>query len=62
MPEADDLQAAMAKLYSSEIAVRGLRTGTDSRRLRILKEYPAENPFREQAHTIGEGTSEINGW
>jgi len=55
------LEAAMAKLYSSEIAVRA---SEDSVQIHggygFIKDYPAEKYFRDvKLTTIGEGTSEI---
>jgi len=55
------LEAAMAKLYSSEIAVRA---SEDSVQIHggygFVKDYPAEKYFRDvKLTTIGEGTSEI---
>jgi alkylation response protein AidB-like acyl-CoA dehydrogenase len=55
------LEAAMAKLYSSEIAVRAAE---DSVQIHggygFVKDYPAEKFFRDvKLTTIGEGTSEI---
>jgi len=55
------LEAAMAKLYSSEIAVR---VAEDSVQIHggygFVKDYPAEKYFRDvKLTTIGEGTSEI---
>jgi alkylation response protein AidB-like acyl-CoA dehydrogenase len=55
------LEAAMAKLYSSEVAVR---VAEDSVQIHggygFVKDYPAEKFFRDvKLTTIGEGTSEI---
>jgi len=55
------LEAAMAKLYSSEIAVRA---SEDSVQIHggygFIKDYPAEKYFRDvKLTTFGEGTSEI---
>ena len=55
------LEAAMAKLYASEIAVRAAE---DSVQIHggygFVKDYPAEKYFRDvKLTTIGEGTSEI---
>jgi hypothetical protein len=55
------LESAMAKLYSSEIAVRA---ADDSVQIHggygFVKDYPAEKFFRDvKLTTIGEGTSEI---
>ena len=55
------LESAMAKLYSSEIAVRAAE---DSVQIHggygFVKDYPAEKFFRDvKLTTIGEGTSEI---
>jgi len=55
------LESAMAKLYSSEIAVRA---ADDSVQVHggygFVKDYPAEKYFRDvKLTTIGEGTSEI---
>src|SRR5712691_9961269 len=55
------LESAMAKLYSSEIAVRA---SEDSVQIHggygFIKDYPAEKYFRDvKLTTIGEGTSEI---
>jgi alkylation response protein AidB-like acyl-CoA dehydrogenase len=55
------LQAAMAKLYSSEIAVRVSEDGVQIHGgYGFVKDYPAEKFFRDvKLTTIGEGTSEI---
>ena len=55
------LQAAMAKLYSSEIAVRAAEDGVQIHGgYGFVKDYPAEKYFRDvKLCTIGEGTSEI---
>ena len=55
------LQAAMAKLYSSEIAVRAAEDGVQIHGgYGFVKDYPAEKFFRDvKLTTIGEGTSEI---
>ena len=55
------LQAAMAKLYSSEAAVRMAEDGVQIfGGYGFVKDYPAEKFFRDvKLTTIGEGTSEI---
>ena len=55
------LEAAMAKLYSSEIAVRVAEDGVQIfGGYGFIKDYPAEKFFRDvKLTTIGEGTSEI---
>jgi alkylation response protein AidB-like acyl-CoA dehydrogenase len=55
------LTAAMAKLYSSEIAVRVAEDGVQIHGgYGFVKDYPAEKFFRDvKLTTIGEGTSEI---
>ena len=55
------LQSAMAKLYSSEIAVRSAEDGVQIHGgYGFVKDYPAEKYFRDvKLTTIGEGTSEI---
>src|SRR5499426_4168777 len=55
------LDAAMAKLYSSEIAVRVTEDGVQIHGgYGFVKDYPAEKYFRDvKLTTIGEGTSEI---
>ena len=55
------LEAAMAKLYSSEIAVRAAEDGVQIHGgYGLVKDYPAEKFFRDvKLTTIGEGTSEI---
>ena len=55
------LEAAMAKLYSSEIAVRMAEDGVQIHGgYGFVKDYPAEKFFRDvKLTTIGEGTSEI---
>jgi alkylation response protein AidB-like acyl-CoA dehydrogenase len=55
------LEAAMAKLYSSEIAVRAAEDGVQIHGgYGFIKDYPAEKYFRDvKLTTIGEGTSEI---
>ena len=55
------LEAAMAKLYSSEIAVRVAEDGVQILGgYGFIKDYPAEKYFRDvKLTTIGEGTSEI---
>ena len=55
------LEAAMAKLYSSEIAVRVAEDGVQIfGGYGFVKDYPAEKYFRDvKLTTIGEGTSEI---
>ncbi|HVC20258.1 MAG TPA: acyl-CoA dehydrogenase [Vicinamibacterales bacterium] len=55
------LQSAMAKLYSSEIAVRAAEDCVQIHGgYGFVKDYPAEKYFRDvKLTTIGEGTSEI---
>jgi len=55
------LEAAMAKLYSSESAVRAAENGVQIHGgYGFVKDYPAEKFFRDvKLTTIGEGTSEI---
>ena len=55
------LEAAMAKLYSSEIAVRVAEDGVQIHGgYGFVKDYVAEKYFRDvKLTTIGEGTSEI---
>jgi alkylation response protein AidB-like acyl-CoA dehydrogenase len=55
------LQSAMAKLYSSEIAVLAAEDGVQIHGgYGFVKDYPAEKYFRDvKLTTIGEGTSEI---
>ena len=55
------IEAAMAKLYSSEIAVRAAEDGVQIHGgYGFVKDYPAEKYFRDvKLTTIGEGTSEI---
>ena len=55
------LEAAMAKLYSSEVAVRAAEDGVQIfGGYGFVKDYPAEKYFRDvKLTTIGEGTSEI---
>jgi len=55
------LEAAMAKLYSSEIAVQAAEDGVQIHGgYGFVKDYPAEKYFRDvKLTTIGEGTSEI---
>jgi alkylation response protein AidB-like acyl-CoA dehydrogenase len=55
------LEAAMAKLYSSEVAVRAAEDGVQIYGgYGFIKDYPAEKFFRDvKLTTIGEGTSEI---
>jgi alkylation response protein AidB-like acyl-CoA dehydrogenase len=55
------LEAAMAKLYSSEIAVQVAEDGVQIHGgYGFIKDYPAEKYFRDvKLTTIGEGTSEI---
>jgi hypothetical protein len=55
------LEAAMAKLYSSEVAVRVAEDGVQIHGgYGFVKDYPAEKFFRDvKLTTIGEGTSEI---
>ena len=55
------LEAAMAKLYSSEIAVLAAEDGVQIfGGYGFVKDYPAEKYFRDvKLTTIGEGTSEI---
>jgi hypothetical protein len=59
--ERTTLEAAMAKLYSSEIAVRAAEDGVQIHGgYGFIKDYPAEKFFRDvKLTTIGEGTSEI---
>jgi alkylation response protein AidB-like acyl-CoA dehydrogenase len=55
------LEAAMAKLYASEIAVRAAEDAVQIHGgYGFIKDYPAEKYFRDvKLTTIGEGTSEI---
>ena len=55
------LEAARAKLYSSEVAVRVAEDGVQIYGgYGFVKDYPAEKFFRDvKLTTIGEGTSEI---
>ena len=55
------VESAMAKLYSSEIAVRAAEDGVQIHGgYGFIKDYPAEKYFRDvKLTTIGEGTSEI---
>ena len=55
------MEAAMAKLYASEIAVRAAEDGVQIHGgYGFVKDYPAEKFFRDvKLTTIGEGTSEI---
>ena len=55
------LESAMAKLYSSEIAVRAAEDAVQIHGgYGFVKDYPAEKYFRDvKLTTIGEGTSEI---
>ena len=55
------LESAIAKLYSSEIAVRAAEDGVQIHGgYGFVKDYPAEKFFRDvKLTTIGEGTSEI---
>jgi alkylation response protein AidB-like acyl-CoA dehydrogenase len=55
------LESAMAKLYSSEIAVRACEDAVQIHGgYGFVKDYPAEKFFRDvKLTTIGEGTSEI---
>jgi len=59
--ERTTLEAAMAKLYSSEVAVRVAEDGVQIHGgYGFVKDYPAEKYFRDvKLTTIGEGTSEI---
>ena len=59
--ERTTLQSAMAKLYSSEVAVRVSEDGVQIHGgYGFVKDYPAEKYFRDvKLLTIGEGTSEI---
>jgi alkylation response protein AidB-like acyl-CoA dehydrogenase len=59
--ERTTLEAAMAKLYSSEIAVRVAEDGVQIHGgYGFVKDYPAEKYLRDvKLTTIGEGTSEI---
>jgi alkylation response protein AidB-like acyl-CoA dehydrogenase len=54
-------ESSMAKLYSSEIAVRAAEEGVQIHGgYGFVKDYPAEKYFRDvKLCTIGEGTSEI---
>jgi hypothetical protein len=54
-------ESAMAKLFSSEIAVRAAEDGVQIHGgYGFVKDYPAEKYFRDvKLTTIGEGTSEI---
>ena len=56
-----NLQSAMAKLYSSEVAVRATEKGVQIfGGYGYIKEFPAEKYYRDvKLCTIGEGTSEI---
>src|SRR5258705_11000657 len=55
------LEAAMAKVYSSELAVRAWEDGVQIHGgYGFIKDYRAEKYFRDvKLTTIGEGTSEI---
>jgi alkylation response protein AidB-like acyl-CoA dehydrogenase len=55
------IEAAMAKLYASEVAVRVAEDGVQIHGgYGFVKDYPAEKFFRDvKLTTIGEGTSEI---
>ena len=55
------LESAMAKLYSSEVAVRAAEESVQIHGgYGFVKDYPAEKFFRDvKLTTIGEGTSEI---
>jgi len=55
------LESAMAKLYSSEIAVRAAEDGVQMHGgYGFVKDYPAEKYLRDvKLLTIGEGTSEV---
>jgi alkylation response protein AidB-like acyl-CoA dehydrogenase len=55
------LESAMAKLYSSETAVRAAEDGVQLHGgYGFVKDYPAEKYFRDvKLVTIGEGTSEV---
>jgi len=55
------MEAAMAKLYASEIAVKAAEDGVQIHGgYGFVKDYPAEKYFRDvKLTTIGEGTSEI---
>ncbi|MCA1586571.1 MAG: acyl-CoA dehydrogenase family protein, partial [Acidobacteria bacterium] len=55
------LESSMAKLYSSEIAVRASEDGVQIHGgYGFVKDYPAEKFFRDvKLTTIGEGTSEV---
>jgi alkylation response protein AidB-like acyl-CoA dehydrogenase len=55
------LQSAMAKLYSSEVAVRATEKGVQIfGGYGFIKDFPAEKYYRDvKLCTIGEGTSEI---
>lgn len=55
------IESAMAKLYSSEIAVRASEDAVQTLGgYGFVKDYPAEKFFRDvKLTTIGEGTSEV---
>jgi alkylation response protein AidB-like acyl-CoA dehydrogenase len=59
--EGRSLASSMAKLYSSEIAVRAAEEGVQIHGgYGFVKDYPAEKYFRDvKLCTIGEGTSEV---
>ena len=59
--ERTTLESSMAKLYSSEIAVRAAEDAVQIHGgYGFVKDYPAEKFFRDvKLCTIGEGTSEI---
>jgi alkylation response protein AidB-like acyl-CoA dehydrogenase len=55
------LESSMAKLYTSEVAVRVANEGVQIHGgYGFIKDYPAEKFYRDsKLCTIGEGTSEI---
>jgi alkylation response protein AidB-like acyl-CoA dehydrogenase len=55
------LESSMAKLYTSEVAVRAANEGVQIHGgYGFIKDYPAEKFYRDvKLCTIGEGTSEI---
>ncbi len=57
-------ESAMAKLFSSELAVRASRTAVQIHGgYGFMKDYPVEKYYRDcMLATIGEGTSEIQRW
>ncbi len=56
-----DMQAGMAKLFASEVAVEGLPRGdADPRRLRLQPEFVVERLYRDAPlMVIGEGTNDV---